>query len=326
MKKLLFVPIGFYDYDDMIEKELVKAGYDVTSFTPIGDFNKHKIERAINVISKDRYVYRKAHDRSVKYLLSDDTKFDVIFVIVGRHLLPDIMDELHRKNPNATFILYLWDDIKRVKYFKKNRHHYDKIFTFDSADADKYGFEFLPLFYTDSHRYAGEDKRYDLSLIGTYHSDRLGVWEKILSKVHLKDIRLYLYLVPMQIKQVLEAYIPFLGKGDKWKTPKYIRLKLQSFEVMAKKLKESKVTLDVQFGSQNGLTLRTIESLAARTKLITTNQNVEHYDFYDYGNIYVIDRENPEVPQDFLQQPYNEIPDEVVEKYSLSSWVRTILS
>ena len=326
MQKLLFVPIGFYDYDDMIEKELVKAGYDVTRFTPIGDFNKHKIERAINILTKDRYVYRKAHDREVKYLLSDDTRFDVVFVIVGRHLLPDIMDELRRKNPDARFILYLWDDVKRVKYYKKNKHHYDKIFTFDNFDAKKYGLEFLPLFFTDKHRYSGEDKCYDLSLVGTYHSDRLRIWESVFEKSGVTESRSYLYLVATQIGQVISAYLPLnKKKKSKWDSSRYIKIKLQGFETMAEKLKRTRTTLDVQFGSQNGLTLRTMESLAARTKLITTNQNVKDYDFYSYGNIYVIDRENPEVPEEFFSQDYKEIPSEIVEKYSLTNWVHTIL-
>ena len=96
------------------------------------------------------------------------------------------------------------------------------------------------------------------------------------------------------------------------------------FEETAQIMKESKVTLDVQFGSQSGLTMRTIESVGTHTKLITTNASVRKYDFFDSRNICVIDRSQPEIDEEFWTTEYREVPEEIVSKYSLCNWVKAI--
>ncbi|MCR5202250.1 MAG: hypothetical protein K6D02_04055 [Lachnospiraceae bacterium] len=323
MEKLLFISLGFYDYDDIIEYELVRAGYDVTRFCPIGNFNNQVPKRAANVITKGKYLFDLARKREEEFLLKNKTKYDVVFIIVGRHLDPEVMAKFRRRQKDARFICYLWDDVERVENFDKNKKFYDKILTFDRNDAEKYGYDFLPLFYTSFHRYEDEKKRYVLSMMGTFHSDRLEIWREIVESTRVNKRKTYLYLIPMKVPQIVKTLVP---NKDEWYNRKNIRTKLQNFESMADKLKKSKTTLDVQFNSQNGLTLRTIESLAARTKLITTNENVKDYDFYEYGNIFVIDRDNPVVPQSFLRQEYNEVPKEIVEKYSLKNWVKEVLS
>ena len=71
--------------------------------------------------------------------------------------------------------------------------------------------------------------------------------------------------------------------------------------------------------------MRTMEALAAKAKLITTNGEVVKYDFYDPADILVIDRENPAIPAEFLTTAYKDIPEEIVEKYSLTNWVKTLM-
>ena len=49
------------------------------------------------------------------------------------------------------------------------------------------------------------------------------------------------------------------------------------------------------------------------------------YDFYKENNILVIDRNNVLIDDSFFDSNYEKIPEEVYKKYSLSSWVDTIL-
>ncbi|MCR5624741.1 MAG: hypothetical protein K6G11_05795 [Lachnospiraceae bacterium] len=323
MKKMLFIPIGFYDYDNIIQLEFEKQGYEVTRFTPIGDYNSKMFSRVKNVISKGEYVKKLCYERENEILLKDNTAYDLVFVIVGRELFPEVLKKLRKKQSQAKFVLYLWDDVKRVEHFWKNKDCYDRIITFDPVDSEEYGFDFLPLFFTDKHRYEKQKKIFDLSLMGSFHSNRLEVWEKVLSQVNIDENKLYLYLNAATVGQVMKAIIP---SKDKWLDTRYINVRLKSFNYMAEIFKRSRTTIDVQFSSQNGLTLRTIESLAARTKLITTNEKVKDYDFYKYGNVLVVDRDNPVVPQEFIDKKYRELPGEILEKYSITSWVKNILA
>ena len=320
MQSVMFVSLGFYNYDEKIKNEIEKLGYDVTMFTPIGRYNV--FEKLFNAFVKGKYLEAKSRKRQMKYLINNPKQYDYVFVIVGRHLAPDILKKYRKKQKKARFILYLWDDIARVENFNENKPNYDRIYSFDLKDVRKYGFEHLPLFYTDSHVYNGEEKKYILNMSGIIHSSRISVLDKIMKSCKLDEKKCFIYMLGTKMIHYFKAILP--GKC-KWMSPKYIHIWGKKFEDMAEKMKQSKVALDVQFGSQSGLTMRTFESLGSHTKLITTNKYVKEYDFYKYGNVCIIDKDNPVIPADFFTTGYNAVPEEITKKYSLSNWISTIL-
>lgn len=60
--------------------------------------------------------------------------------------------------------------------------------------------------------------------------------------------------------------------------------------------------------------------------MITSNQDIRTYDFYNPNNIFVIDDfDDINIPESFYQTPYEKIPTEIYEKYQYSNWVKTIL-
>ena len=87
---------------------------------------------------------------------------------------------------------------------------------------------------------------------------------------------------------------------------------------------KSKSIIDIQHPLQPGLTMRTIEIIGAKKKLFTTNKDVENYDFYNRNNIFIINRNEPKLDFSFLKKDYEDIDETIYEKYSLSSWIRTI--
>lgn len=89
---------------------------------------------------------------------------------------------------------------------------------------------------------------------------------------------------------------------------------------------ESRIILDIQHPKQSGLTMRTIEMIGMNKKLITTNQNIKKYDFYDPKNVAVVDRKKINISEDFLNATYAPIPKKIYEKYSVESWLIEILS
>jgi hypothetical protein len=87
---------------------------------------------------------------------------------------------------------------------------------------------------------------------------------------------------------------------------------------------ESKIIIDIQHPNQEGLTMRTIETIGAQKKLITTNSNIINYDFYSDDNILVINRGNPEIPDEFITKHYKPLPSHIYDKYSINSWIARI--
>lgn len=72
--------------------------------------------------------------------------------------------------------------------------------------------------------------------------------------------------------------------------------------------------------------MRTLETLGARKKLVTTNSSVKLYDFYNEENICVIDRSAPSIPLAFFDKPYKQVEPLVYRKYSLVGWVDEIIN
>lgn len=320
MQSVLFVSLGFYNYDDKITATIKELGYEVTQFTPIGNYNT--FEKLYNAFTKGQFLKKKCLKRQKQFMNDNPKKYDYVLVIVGRHLDPSLLAEYRKAQPQAKFILYLWDDIARVEGYEDNKGFYDEVYSFDLKDVAEHSVKHHPLFYVPDYLYHNDEKKYILSLSGTLHSGRVSLWDKIMTKYNLDANDCFLFLLGMKMEHYFKALLP---SKDKWMSLKYIHIKGMNLEEMAVIMRQSKVSLDVQFGSQAGLTIRTFESLASKTKLITTNPYVKEYDFYQYGNICVVDKDNPEVPADFFDTPYNEIPQEITEKYSLYHWVYTML-
>ena len=72
--------------------------------------------------------------------------------------------------------------------------------------------------------------------------------------------------------------------------------------------------------------MRTIEMVGMNKKLITTNQTIKDYDFYNPKNISVVDRKNVVIDDEFLHTSYEPLSKEMYQKYSLQCWILEVLS
>jgi hypothetical protein len=93
-------------------------------------------------------------------------------------------------------------------------------------------------------------------------------------------------------------------------------------------VRSSRAVLDIQHFKQTGLTMRTLETLGAGKKLITTNPDVKEYDFYDRGRVMVIDRSNPAAALnlEFFREDDRKVSELVIDSYSIGSWLKDILN
>jgi hypothetical protein len=87
----------------------------------------------------------------------------------------------------------------------------------------------------------------------------------------------------------------------------------------------SAAVLDVEHPKQRGLTMRTIETLIAEKKLITTNKNIINSNLYDKSRVCIINRDNPKLPDDFIDCPFLPVPDPLKYYYSCEGWVSELL-
>lgn len=317
-KVIVFYP-DFFGYGEKIAEAMKTQGMNVFLH------NSRPVKSAIGkalfkifpefVLGITRSYYKKI---LLKYI---NQKIDYILVI--ERLPIWFLKEMKRIHPNAKLILYMDDSINNLKTIEKRFPYFDRILTFDKNDADNYEkIIFRPLFFTVSGENKKQDKyKYDLCFIGTCHSDRYGIIKKIAKQC--KEYRFYHYLY-------LQSHFMFWFYKILKKEYKNAQLSEFAFEKMGYKTNIqiehlSKVILDIQHPAQTGLTMRTIEMLGLKKKIITTNKDIVNYDFYRPENIMIIDRTNPVINSNFFTCDYNELPIEIYSKYEIKNWIKDVL-
>ncbi len=314
--KILLIGINFGSYELKIKQELENQGHIVTyMFDADPRFNVIKRLCGARMANKVNECYRNKCLRTMPH------NYDQIIVIVGRALTADFLERVRKGSPRAIFKLFLWDDVKRVENFTAVRSFYEYIYSFDLKDCQEYGFLHLPLFFIEEQ---SEDeayksrKKYDVYSAMFSHSDRIRIVKSMNEQILRLGKRANFIICPGRYEYFVRKKYYQNTQGIR-----YIKRTITEDENY-RYMKDSNAVLDVQFLSQIGLTMRTLESLGMRNKLITTNQNIRYYDFYYKENIDVIDREHPVLNIKFLDIPAKPIPDAVHHKYSLYYWVKVI--
>lgn len=320
-KKVLYIAPVFFGYENEIKNELERQGADVT-FLLDRPF-KSAFAKAITRVRRN-WVIGVADRYYQDRLSSLDVEFDYIFVVNGQTLSTDILKAWRAKYPAAKFILYMWDSFSNRKHTLDNLQYFDSVFSFDKSDAAKYSINFRPLFFCEgfesNHTVTSE---YDISFIGTAHTDRFSIVEKIDHQLG-GSRRRYWYLF-LQAKWVFWLY---RVTNKSYRKAKYEDFKFQSIpkHEVQRIFNASKAILDIEHPHQTGLTMRTLETLGARKKLVTTNPSVKFYDFFCEENIFVIDRHDPKVPERFLDIPYRDVDPKIYYRYSLAGWLEEIIN
>ena len=66
--------------------------------------------------------------------------------------------------------------------------------------------------------------------------------------------------------------------------------------------------------------------LGLRRKILTTNEYIKTYDFYNSKNQIVINRKNIEVNLSDISDGYEHVDENIYNKYTLKSWLMDILN
>jgi hypothetical protein len=322
-KKILYIGVSTFGYEKEIKSMLEKMGavVDYHDERPSNDFWT-KVFLRLNMKKLIDKKINSYYDGIIEK--TKDIHYDYVFVIKLETIDKKILEKIKASQKEAKFILYLWDSIKNYKGKDKLLPYFDKAFSFDSQDVKTYDkFTFLPLFYIPIYEQAEQkDKKYDLCFIGSGHSDRYQLVKDIEHEAIKQGLSIYAFFF-------LESKKIFLFRKIFDKRMRKAPMKDFSFQPMSQKeildtFMHSSVVVDIEHPGQVGLTMRTIEMIGCKKKLITTNKSIKEYDFYDENNICIVDRSDIKLPKDFFKVPYQELDKDIYEKYSLKNWLKTI--
>lgn len=319
-KKVLLIASDFFGYYKLITDELYKQGWDVTYINDRPSVNpilKILIRRFRFLISWYLYFY---YSKKIKNLGC----YDHVLIVKGEGITPQVINQIRLKHCRGSIYLYLWDGIKNCPGALRNALVVDQVFTFDPEDARKYSYKMLPLFYVKSiHQNLSESNQadWDVSFIGSIHGDRLKVIENFKKNFENKDKFFIFVYFPSRLifyfYKLFDPHFPFLKKDQ-------LSLNSLQKEKAQQIFKGSKAVLDIHHKGQTGLTMRTLEVLSLGKKLITTNETIKIYPFYDKRYIYIIDRQDPRIESSFFDLPLDADYINLLKPYELSQWVKTL--
>lgn len=324
-KRVLFFYLSTFNYEVEIQKAMELEGAVVDSFNErpsnsiltriLIRFNRNLVGIYIN----------KYYDEIIEK--TKDNKYDYILFIKGESISKRIVEKLRSCHPEAKLIMYVWDSVQFSKNAYSLKDCFDKFCTFDTRDSEYFKIFQLPLFYVPAYEEIAnnsQDKEFDLMFVGTVHNDRYEFVKGIVEQIEKVGGTCFTrFYFPSKVNFYKQ----------KWDNPNFRSVKIADFvfESMSraellKYYAKSRIQIDIQDPLQTGLTMRTIETLGAKKKLITTNKHVKDYDFYNPNNILIVDRKSPIIDEEFILSPYEEISEVIYKKYSLSSWLNALFS
>jgi len=322
-KILLFIPGGKGIYGSALLKELQSRGlvtyvYDERPSKSFVSKSVIRFLKPVSILFTKRYFRKiiKTHTQSPP---------DLILVIRGEAFSPAIMADFRKNFPKAYLILYLWDSIR---YTDTRKIHlcFDKVLSFDSEDVRRYRYlKFRPLFFINSYnRFSNSNNReFDIVFIGKIHSDRYQFLKAIKVKAIEENLRVYYYMyLPSRIHFYIKKI--FTSTLKKAKISEF-HFRMMPANEVADYISKTNACVDTQHPYQSGLTMRTIETLGAKRKLITTNGYIREYDFYNPNNISIIDLKNPILDIHMLKTQYLNIDDNIYKNYTLERWLDDVL-
>lgn len=236
-------------------------------------------------------------------------RYDLI-ILFDTYYNDGIIDYIHKLNSNIKIILYCWNSIREIS----SRVNIDKIlndarieiWSYNKMDCIKYSLIYNPQFWNanllnnDNHY----NNIYDITFIGS-PKKRLNILEKMNYYCNENNLNSYFYITNYECE------------FNKNKNNEFMDYSVYVNDIACR----SACILDLVTDDNYGLTLRPLESLFLKKKLITNYKEIIYEPFYNSNNIYILDEDNRDLKK-FLNTPVVDIDKSIVDYYDCKSWFK----
>jgi len=317
--KLLITCPKFFEYEKLIKEEAVKLGYETTliddrlglSFLQQARLRKNIFTKKIGSISLTNF----------KDILKSE-EFDQWLCINPEAINNEVVKFISTKIIGKK-VIYCWDSLKNKNNIKSILNLFDEKYSFDSKDCTLYNLEHIPLYY--SKHYSTKDRQIhnnceSIFLTGTVHSDRF----KIINALHKKGFNLEYHLYSKNYFFTFYFFLLGVIPIKYLNRISYLTLNHKSISLIYKKYN---FVLDISHPLQSGLTNRTFEVLASGCCLITTNEYIKEYDFYNESFIFILKRDFSNINdlKNWMVDTKKIDAKINMQDYTLSNWLKKIL-
>ena len=318
--KICVISFDFWGYDAHIVETLKEKGIEANHIK-IGAVSYENFgERLTNLFSKVFLGKNLKYQKRQKFVIEQLDKLghqDQILVLNADTFDHSTLE--YMKKYTNRLITFLYDNLDRCPVQDK-LHFFDKIYSFDDKDIEKHGFErltnynYLP-FLSQEKQNPSEDALY----ITSYDKKRIKQLDILSQKFEELRLKFDLYVIGKKSwkNQLMKPF----SKNKIVFTRKRI-----NHENLPEFYKRTKVILDLMRENQYGLSFRVFEAMALEKKIITDNEKIKNYDFYNPNNILVLNKDFSNITKEFFETPYQSLPEGIYKKYTLEKWVERVFN
>ena len=291
-------------YPDVDIWEFVLSGLKSRSDILLFPLNRHS-----NIFQKAARKYGSAIPLPISFILGSSLHKAIKglipgdAVIIAEYTDPALILAVSRIIPQGvSHYLWLWNHKGDNRIFANNLQTINKchfqVATYDELDANKFGFVWHTQFFNiksflQSASLQNNSFLYDFFFVG-YAKNRV---------VEIESIHTMLssYACLFLTIRTTSDYIPY---------PRYMEIAMQS-----------RCIVEIVHTGDPSCTLRPLEAISIRRKLLTNNPAVRNYSFYRPQNIFILGQDNLNNLSDFLHSPFEPLPKEIIDSYDVNAWV-----
>lgn len=275
-----------------------------TPYKEVSNIVMHNI-RAVSKRLPVNFVHELWLERWSKAL----SEYDNI-IIFDNAITPKLLEYIKSHLTTDTKLkIWLWNiPNEHIDYLTKN---YD-VYCFDKTYSEKYHLKFIDQFYildTVQEQESVNNSQVDFYFVGA-DKGRLSRIETLAKTIEDSGYSYHFDVMSETSKSQFQG-IHFLDE-------------FLTYNDVIKNIQASNVIVELNKDGQDGLTLRSLESIFYNKKLITNNINIVNYDFYHPNNILVWDENEDSDLKDFMDKPYIPLEEKIIKKYSFSQWLKKI--
>lgn len=252
-----------------------------------------------------------------KYKLNSYDKIIILDSAYSRQI------DFYLKSYRGKAYFYMWNvmhsDFEHAEKQMQSVYQGLERYSYSRVDCQKHSIRFNTTMYIPKKEYLKDsflnkkEWTFDVIFIGLVIRNRVDQLDDILELFSRQKISFYIYGVEDKRKEKRNIKASKYTLHDKYLPyEKYLEL-----------LMDSKAILDIaKYDNEgDGISLRAMESIFYHKKFITTNPQIKQEKFYNRKNVFIVGEDEEDTLRDFIVEPYEDIPKEIVDYYLVENWV-----
>lgn len=224
-------------------------------------------------------------------------------IVIDRILIAELWAIAKSVPSETSLFLWFWNPLSKT--YKENEIKSNisliktlgyKIYTFDEIDAKRYSLNLNTQVFSYPQKITNREIKWDFYFLGRI-KDRKSEIDYLLQILNTKGYKC-LFKYVRNSKDVI------------------------SYQENIINIESSICIVDIVQKKQSGLTLRPLEALFYKKKLITNFKDIKKYDFYNPNNIFIIGDDDWDKLENFLNEPFKSISLNILRKYEINNWIQ----